>query len=127
VNKEERLYWGRFWKRQTTLEQIEQKEIEMAMTPEGKVKDVVKKYLKEKGIYYIMPATGGYGSSGAPDIVVCYKGFFIGIEAKAGKGKTTALQELNLAKIKMMGGLALVINENNINELETLIESWIKE
>ena len=50
MNKEERLYWGRFWKRQTTLEQQEQKEIDMAMTPEGKVKEVVKKFLKEKGI-----------------------------------------------------------------------------
>ena len=39
------------------------------MTPEGKVKDKVKKILKELKAYYIMPATGGYGSSGAPDFV----------------------------------------------------------
>jgi uncharacterized protein (DUF488 family) len=116
VNKEERLYWGRFWKRQTTLEQIEQKEIEMAMTPEGKVKDVVKKYLKEKGIYYIMPATGGYGSSGAPDIVVCHKGKFYGLEVKSGENKPTALQMDNLNRIEENGGYAFVINESNVNQ-----------
>lgn len=116
VNKEERLYWGRFWKRQTTLEQIEQKEIEMAMTPEGKVKEVVKKFLKEKGIYYIMPATGGYGSSGAPDIVVCHKGKFYGLEVKSGENKPTALQMDNLSRIEKNGGYAIVINESNVNQ-----------
>jgi uncharacterized protein (DUF488 family) len=116
VNKEERLYWGRFWKRQTTLEQQEQKEIEMAMTPEGKVKEVVKKFLKEKGIYYIMPATGGYGSSGAPDIVVCHKGKFYGLEIKSGANKPTALQMDNLDRIEKNGGYAIVINESNVNQ-----------
>jgi hypothetical protein len=116
VNKEERLYWGRFWRRQTTLEQQEQKEIEMAMTPEGKVKEVVKKFLKEKGIYYIMPATGGYGSSGAPDIVVCHKGKFYGLEVKSGENKPTALQMDNLSRIEKNGGYAIVINESNVND-----------
>ena len=116
MNKEERLYWGRFWKRQTTLEQQEQKEIEMAMTPEGKVKEVVKKFLKEKGIYYIMPATGGYGSSGAPDIVVCHKGKFYGLEVKSGANKPTALQMDNLNRIEKNGGYAIVINESNVNQ-----------
>jgi hypothetical protein len=116
VNKEERLYWGRFWKRQTTLEQQEQKEIDMAMTPEGKVKEVVKKFLKEKGIYYIMPATGGYGSSGAPDIVVCHKGKFYGLEIKSGANKPTALQMDNLDRIEKNGGYAIVINESNVNQ-----------
>jgi uncharacterized protein (DUF488 family) len=116
VNKEERLYWGRFWKRQTTLEQQEQEEIDMAMTPEGKVKEVVKKFLKEKGIYYIMPATGGYGSSGAPDIVVCHKGKFYGLEVKSGENKPTALQMDNLNRIEKNGGYAIVINESNVNQ-----------
>jgi Holliday junction resolvase len=87
----------------------------MAMTPEGKVKDVVKKYLKEKGIYYIMPATGGYGSSGAPDIVVCHKGKFYGIECKANGGKPTALQLDNLERIEDNGGIAVVVDEHNVN------------
>ena len=46
----------------------------MAMTPEAKVKKVVVKHLKQMEAYYFFPATGGYGKSGVPDIVGCYKG-----------------------------------------------------
>jgi hypothetical protein len=95
------------------------------MTPEAKVKKKVREVLKALGAYYVMPITGGYGNSGAPDFVVCFESRFIGIECKAGKGKTTALQEKNLAQIRSAGGLAIVINEENIDELkEKLINYW---
>jgi hypothetical protein len=68
-----------------------------------------------------MPVTGGYGSSGAPDFLVCLNGRFVGIECKAGKGKTTALQDKNLEDITKAGGLALVINETNLPELKELL------
>ncbi len=70
------------------------------MTPEAKVKALVVSILKKYGAYYFYPVTGGYGSSGVPDIVACYKGRFLGIECKAGKGKPTALQERNLDAIR---------------------------
>ena len=55
----------------------------MVMTPEQKVKKKVVAQLKEMGAYYFTPMTGGYGYSGVPDIVGCYKGYFFGIECKA--------------------------------------------
>jgi Holliday junction resolvase len=97
----------------------------MAMTPEAKVKKRIKETLDSMGAYFIQPIGTGFGANGAPDIVACYKGFFIGVEAKAGKGKTTALQEFNLTRIRAMGGLALVINEMNVLQLRELIESWV--
>jgi len=93
----------------------------MAMTPEKKVKDKVAKVLKQLGAYYFFPATGGYGRSGVPDIVGCYNGKFFGIECKAGKNTTTALQELELEKIRKAGGIALVVNENNVGDVEGLV------
>lgn len=93
----------------------------MATTPEGKVKARVKVILKELGAYYTMPVTGGFGTSGAPDFLVCLKGNFVGIECKAGKGKPTALQEKNLHDITQAGGTALVINETNVNNLRELL------
>ena len=89
------------------------------MTPESKIKNRVKKILDELGVYYFMPATGGYGRSGIPDIVGCYKGVFFAIECKAGKGTTTALQERELKRITNAGGIAWVVNEDNINEVAT--------
>lgn len=46
------------------------------MTPEKKVKEKVKKILNKLDCYYCMPSTGGYGSSGVPDIIACYQGTF---------------------------------------------------
>ena len=90
----------------------------MAQTPEAKVKAKIKAILKAHGAYYAMPIGTGLGNSGVPDFLVCHAGRFLGIEAKAGKGKTTALQEKNLRQIREAGGVAMVINETNIAELE---------
>jgi Holliday junction resolvase len=93
------------------------------MTPEAKVKKQVKKILDGFGCYHFYAFTGGYGRSGVPDIIACYKGRFIGIECKAGKGKTTALQDLNITQIRKNQGLAIVVNEGNIDELVQLLGS----
>jgi Holliday junction resolvase len=94
----------------------------MADTPEAKVKKKVVAQLKALGAYYFYPVTGGYGASGVPDIVGCYRGRFFGIECKAGKNKPTPLQEKNLASIAAMGGIAMVVNEDNINEVTQRLE-----
>ena len=91
------------------------------MTPEKKVKTKVVGILKELGVYYFYASTGGYGASGVPDIIGCYKGKFFGIECKAGKGKPTALQEKNIAQIIAQGGIAIVVNEDNIEDVNELL------
>ena len=91
------------------------------MTPEAKVKDKVRKILDEMGAYYFMPMSFGYAKAGIPDIVGCHRGVFFGLECKAGKGTTTALQERELRRIKESGGIALVVNEENVDNLKTLL------
>jgi hypothetical protein len=90
----------------------------MAMTPEAKVKAKIKAILKAHNIYYAMPIGTGYGNSGVPDFLCCVYGYFIAIEAKAGNGTTTALQEKNLTNVRESGGVALVINETNLADIE---------
>jgi len=46
------------------------------------------------------------------------------IETKAGKGTTTALQERELDLIRKSGGVAMVINEENIHELQQYLASF---
>lgn len=89
----------------------------MVMTPEGKVKKKVVDILKAAGAYYFFPATGGFGRSGVPDIIVCFKGRFIGIECKAGDNTPTALQQRELMRIIDAGGSAFVVNEESLNAL----------
>ena len=93
----------------------------MAMTPEAKVKKTVVKHLKAMGAYYFYPVTGGYGGSGVPDIVGSYQGKCFGIECKAGKNKPTPLQEKNLRDIDAQRGIAIVVNEENMNDVEVLL------
>ena len=93
----------------------------MAATPEKKVKNKVVEVLKAHGVYYFFPATFGMGRSGVPDIICCYRGRFLAIECKAGAGKTTALQERELAAIRAAGGMQLVVNEKNLGEVAVLL------
>ena len=91
------------------------------MTPEAKVKKKVVDVLKKYGAYYFFPATGGYGRSGVPDIVCCYRGVFIAIECKAGNNKPTPLQEAEMGKIEKAQGFVLVVNETNIVDVDVLL------
>lgn len=93
----------------------------MATPPEAKVKAKIKAILKAHNVYYAMPIGTGYGSSGVPDFLCCIKGKFLAIEAKAGKGTTTALQEKNLKSIRESGGLTAVIYETNLSDLEKFV------
>jgi len=91
------------------------------VTPEGKVKKKVKEVLTNLGAYYVMPNTGGYGSSGAPDFLVCFQGHFIGIECKAGDNSLTALQLHHGMYIGEAGGRWIMVNESNLIELECML------
>ena len=93
----------------------------MAETPDKKVKKLVSKTLTALGAYYFYPVTSGYGTSGVPDIVGCYRGRFFGIECKANGNKPTVLQQINLDKIAATGGIALVIDEKNVASLAELM------
>lgn len=97
----------------------------MAKTPEGRVKDAVRKILTEFGIYHFMPPGMGFGRAGIPDIIGCFRGQFIAIECKAGKGKTTALQDRELSAIRASGGMAMVINEDGLIELKEKLQ-WMR-
>lgn len=90
----------------------------MATTPESKVKRTIHRLLTEAGAYAVNYIGGQYANNGTPDILACVGGRFVGIEAKAGTNKPTALQINALAAIHAAGGLALVINERNLDYLK---------
>jgi hypothetical protein len=97
-------------------------------TPESKTKEIIKRILKKRGAFYFMPATGGYGISGASDFVGCYRGRFFSIEAKAGDNKPTALQLKFMVQVTQVGGISIWVNETDaeagVNLLLDEIELW---
>ena len=99
----------------------------MAATPEVLVKKKIRKILDAHGVYYAMPIGTGWGNSGVPDFLCCVNGRFLAIEAKAGKGKTTALQDAHIERIRGCAGRAVVINEQNLDTLQDLLQSYWQE
>ena len=85
------------------------------MTPEGAIKEAVKKLLKARGIWYYLPVSNGMGQHGIPDFICCVPptGKFLAIETKApGKLRTvTPLQERAIGNIRTAKGWALVIDD----------------
>lgn len=95
------------------------------MTPEGRVKAAIKKFLKTvPGCWFFMPIGGPYSAHGIPDIVGLVNGRMFGIECKApGKEKnTTANQKNVLALIEACGGVAMVASD-----VETVRRRFITE
>lgn len=87
------------------------------MTPEGKVKAGVTKFLDALGndCWYFMPMMMGYGRKGIPDIVGCYKGQFFAIECKAeGKAaQVTPWQEREARDIATAQGMCCLVDNSS--------------
>lgn len=94
-------------------------------TPEGKIKDAVKKLLEDKGVlnaaksvnatpsitgWYYMPVQSGMGVAGIPDFIICFRGRFIAVETKAPGKKPTRFQDHQLNAIGLAGGIAFVVD-----------------
>jgi hypothetical protein len=94
----------------------------MAQTPEGKVKARVVLLLKKHNVYHFYANTHGFGRSGVPDLICCLKGVFIGIECKTVGNKPTALQVNEIESIRNHGGIAWVVNEENIDLLDMALK-----
>ncbi|CAB4123609.1 hypothetical protein UFOVP48_44 [uncultured Caudovirales phage] len=90
------------------------------MTPEAKVKLKIHAALKAQGAYAVNYIGGIHATNGTPDILACFEGRFVGIEAKAGSNKPSDLQLISLRKIHEADGIALVINETNLDLVRDL-------
>ena len=95
------------------------------MAEEKQFENKVKSYLKSKGCWVLKTWGGGFLRSGIPDLLICCKGKFIGVELKAEKGKVSPLQKYEIMEIKKAGGLALSLRPSGFDEFKKLIEEII--
>lgn len=94
----------------------------MAQTPEQKVKAKIRATLRALDHWYCTPIGSAYGHAGVPDFLVCVRGRFVGIEAKAASGRLTALQSKVHTDISRSGGGVLVIDPSNVDQLPALLQ-----
>lgn len=105
------------------------------MTPEGKVKDKVKKVLEARGIFpaskagvfpedskgwFFMPSQNGMGVKGIPDIMGHYRGRFFAVETKAPGKKPSGFQALQISSMRQSGAAVFVVDGDN-----TEFEAWL--
>jgi hypothetical protein len=77
------------------------------MKPEETVKAAIKGWLKDHGAYFFMPVQTGYGAT-TLDFLVCYRGWFVGIEAKRpGIKRPSPRQLICMENIHAAGGVAI--------------------
>lgn len=82
----------------------------------------VKKFLKEQDAWFIKYWGGAaYTKSGVPDLLVCVKGHFLGIELKASNGKASDLQLHTLKQIDKAGGFAILLYPNQLELFKNFV------
>ena len=91
------------------------------MKNESQLVSQIKNYLKTKGAYCEKIFGGGFQSAGIPDIIACYRGYFVAIEVKSptGKGRASDIQKLKIRAIRESGGVAFITD--NIEDVERVL------
>lgn len=93
----------------------------MSIPPEQKLKRLIKAYLTEVNAFWSCVQGGAFSKPGDPDIICCYKGLFIGIEAKTKTGKVSEIQKLRHKQIAESGGIVVVAR--SVDDVREVIES----
>lgn len=83
-------------------------------TPEWYEKRDIDAYLESIGAYIVKPTTMGFGKSGVPDRIFCYRGRFGSVEVKREGKQPTKLQWERINDIATANGSAFWGTAKNV-------------
>lgn len=90
---------------------------------ETQFKHKVENWLKDENAWFIKYWAGAkFTKEGIPDILACIDGKFYGIELKTTDGRPTALQLINLKKIREAGGVGVLLYPNDFIHFQAYVE-----
>lgn len=79
--------------------------------------------LRARGAYVVKHHGHPYARTGVPDLLVCYRGSFLGIEVKTDDGSLTRRQAHELELIGKAGGRAFVVQgDDQVAEILTWLD-----
>ena len=83
----------------------------MPRQPEGKLVQKIKELWTAKGArcIKIVATEGSYQEVGLPDLIICYRGWFIGAEIKQLGEELRPMQKVVLREIHQAGGIIAVL------------------
>lgn len=99
----------------------------MPRQPEGKLVAKIKDEVKKRGgrSFKIHGDDEGFQEIGIPDLLICYKGRFVGAEVKQPGGKLRPTQRVILHEIYNAGGVAAVLE--TVGQVAVLLSILDKE
>ena len=91
------------------------------MTPEAQLKTEIRRYLESIGAFW-SNVQGGPGSKpGDPDMIVCFKGRYVALEAKSPTGLLSPIQTARRNEIRDAGGIYEVVR--TIDDVKKIMET----
>lgn len=79
------------------------------MQPEARLGHKIKDAVEARGAFVFKVHGSGMMQAGLPDLIVCYKGRYIGLEVKMPGNSASKVQQLIHGRIHAAGGLAVVV------------------
>ena len=94
-------------------------EVNMGQQPESGFQRSIQREIEKRGGYCVKQHGSMITAVGIPDLLVCYKGMFIALEAKVDNNKPSKAQGVNLRNILKAGGFTAVVW--NIKEVKAIL------
>jgi hypothetical protein len=99
----------------------------MSRQPEGKLVESIKAYLRGRGAFVFKVHAGedSFQEVGLPDLIVCWRGHFLGLEVKLPGQKPSPRQRHILRQISEAQGIAAVVH--SVEEVEKILRQTARE
>ena len=91
------------------------------MQPEYRIVQRMKKLIRSRGGWVVKVHGSPYQDKGTPDLLACYKGFFVAIEVKTPRGVPRPEQEQARKEIIAAGGRALITHQ--VEEVTNVLDA----
>lgn len=92
------------------------------MGKEKSFENKLKKYLTDRGCWYVKFFANLYTEEGIPDLLTCINGYFVAIEVKAKNGKPTIMQYEKRDNIRDTNGISIILYPDQFDEFKEFVE-----
>lgn len=100
----------------------------MGKQAEGSLQERIQKLIERNGGYCFKNHGDMTTEPGRPDIVCCYKGYFIAIEAKIDNNTPTRQQGIHCRNVWRAGGIAMIAWDTaDVVEVLRFVDRWSNE
>lgn len=92
------------------------------MAAEKLFENKIKKYLEEKGCWYVKYFANSFTKSGIPDLLACIGGYFVAIEVKASAGRPSELQKHHQSMIRQAAGISIILYPEDFEDFKAFVD-----